>query len=82
MAGKAVRPGVNIGLRMRVENIAKPRNRKPRLMKILPHLRETQDRLRDAAGQHVEGDQLADGHVAVDDGIARQRTKWPPSPAC
>ena len=32
----------------------------PGLLEVLPELRQPQDRLDDAAGQHVEGDQLAD----------------------
>ena len=36
-------------------------------MEVLPHLRQAQHRRAHPAGQHVEGDQLADGEVAVDD---------------
>ena len=38
----------------------------PHLLEVLPELRQPQHRLRDPAGQHVEGDQLADRQLAVD----------------
>ena len=38
-------------------------------MKILPDLREAQNRLRHPARQHVEGDQFADTHIAADHGF-------------
>ena len=41
-------------------------DRQPRLVEILPDLRQPQHRRADAAGQHVEGDELADGELAVD----------------
>ena len=53
-------------LRRGIEDVAEPRDRQPRLMEILPDLRQPQHRRADAAGQHVEGDQLADRQVAVD----------------
>ena len=51
----------------RVEDVAQPVDRDTRLVKILPDLRQPQDRLRHAPRQHVEGNQFADGQLAVDD---------------
>ena len=51
---------------MGVEDVAQPRDGDSRLLEILPQLRQPQHRLRHAARQHVEGDELADGHLAVD----------------
>jgi hypothetical protein len=39
---------------MRVQNIAQPRNGQARLVKILPHLGEAQDRLRDTAASMLK----------------------------
>ena len=36
-------------------------------MKVLPHLRQAQHRRTDAGGQHVEGDEFADGKMTLDD---------------
>ena len=58
--------GLEGRLGRRIEDIAEPRDRQPRLMEILPHLRQPQHRRADPAGQHVEGDQFADGEIAVD----------------
>ncbi len=44
----------------RVENIAQPRDRQARLMKVLPQPGEPQHRRADPARQHVEGDEFAD----------------------
>ena len=41
-------------------------DREARLLEVLPHLRQAQDRRAHPAGQHVEGDQLADRQAAVD----------------
>ena len=41
-------------------------DRQPRLVKILPDLRQTQHRRADPAGQHVEGDEFADRQAAFD----------------
>src|SRR5579883_189050 len=61
----------------RVEDVAEPRDREPRLVEILPDLRQPQYRLRDASRQHVEGDELAHAQLAADDEtraeIERQR---------
>ena len=56
-----------------VEDVAQPRDRQPRLMEILPDLRQPQHRRADAAGQHVEGDQLADRQVAVDHQLGAEK---------
>src|SRR5262249_17223014 len=50
-----------------VENVAQPQNRQPRLMKVLPYLRETQHRGAHPASQDVEGHELAYRQAAVDD---------------
>jgi hypothetical protein len=50
-----------------IEDVAESLDRQARLMKILPGLRQAQHRRTHAAGQQVEGDQLADGEIAVDD---------------
>ena len=49
-----------------IEDVAQPLHRQPRLVKVLPDLRKPQDRRADPAGQHVEGDELADRQAAVD----------------
>ena len=36
-------------------------------MEILPHLGEAEHRLAHPASQHVKGDELADGKIALDD---------------
>ncbi len=74
MSGRAVRPGVKVGSGVRVENIAQPRDRQPRLMKILPDLRQAQAPAAPTRpGQHVERDQFADGHIAVDDQLGAEK---------
>ena len=60
IAGSAARAGLKVGSGRRVEDVAEPLDRQPRLMEILPDLREPQHRRADPAGQHVERDQLAD----------------------
>ena len=65
-------PGLVGRLGRGVENIAEPRHRKPRLMEILPDLGEAQHRRADPPGQHIEGDQLADRQVAVDDELGAE----------
>ena len=50
----------------RVEDVAEPGDRDLHLLEILPELRKPEDRLHDLAGDHVEGDELADGHRALD----------------
>ena len=49
-----------------VEDVAEPRDRQPRLVKILPDLRQPQHRRAHPARQHVEGDEFADREAAVD----------------
>ena len=46
-----------------VQDIAEPLHRQPRLVEILPDLREAQNRRADAAGQNIEGDKLADREI-------------------
>ena len=55
-----------------VEDVAQPRDRQPRLMKVLPDLRKPQHRRAHPAGQHVEGHQLADRRAAVDDQLGTE----------
>ena len=50
----------------RVEDVAQPLDRQPRLVEVLPDLGQPQHRRADAAGQHVEGDQLAHRELALD----------------
>ena len=59
--------GVEAWFRRRVEDVAEPLDGKTGLVEILPHLSEPQNRRADPAGEHVEGDELADGEVAGDD---------------
>ena len=58
--------GIEARLRHGVEDVAEPIDRQAGLMEVLPHLRQAQHRRAHATGQHVEGDELADGQVAVD----------------
>src|SRR5262249_56056002 len=53
-------------LRGRVEDVAQPRDRQPRLVEILPKLGEPQYRRAHPSSQKIEGDEFADGEVAVD----------------
>ena len=55
-----------------VEDVAEPGDRKPRLVEVLPDLRQPQHRRADAAGQHVEGDEFADRQLAVDDQLGAE----------
>ena len=66
IGGSAARAGVEDRLGRRVEDVAQPLDREPRLVEVLPDLGQPQHRLADPAGQHVEGDQLADGELALD----------------
>jgi hypothetical protein len=50
----------------RVEDVAEARHRHLHLLKVLPELRQAQDRLHDLARDHIEGDEFADRHLAVD----------------
>ena len=49
-------------LRRGVQDVAEPLDRNPRLLEVLPQLRQPQHRRADAPGEHVERDQLADRH--------------------
>ncbi len=53
-------------LRSRVENVAEALDRDLHLLKILPDLRQPQDRLHRLRGDHVEGDERPDAELAVD----------------
>ena len=55
-----------------VEDVAEPRDRQARLVKVLPDLRKTQHRCAHPAGQDVEGHQLADRQAAVDDQLGAE----------
>jgi hypothetical protein len=46
--------------------VAQPLDRQAGLLEVLPELGQPQHRRTDPAGQHVEGDELADAEVAVD----------------
>ena len=50
----------------RVENVAKASDRDLNLLKILPKLRQAQDRLNDLRGDHIEGDRFAHRHRTLD----------------
>jgi hypothetical protein len=50
-----------------VENVAQSRHRNAGLVKVLPNLRQPQHRRADAAGKDIEGDELADRKITVDD---------------
>ena len=65
-----------------VEDVAQPRDREARLVEILPDLGQPQHRPADPAGQDVEGDQLADAEVAVDDELGAEIQDRRRSPAC
>ena len=66
IAGSRARPADVGRLGGGVEDVAQPRDRQARLVKVLPDLREAQHRRADPAGQHVEGDEFADRQAAVD----------------
>src|SRR6185312_5912157 len=50
----------------RVEDVAEPENRKPRLVEVLPELRQPQHRRGNATGKDVEGHELPDRKRAAD----------------
>src|SRR6266702_3586651 len=62
----------NRRLRTGVEDIAKPFDGKTRLVEVLPDLGEPQHRNAYAAGQHVEGDEFANGQVSLDDELGAE----------
>jgi hypothetical protein len=64
--------GIEGRLRRRVQDIAEPGDRHPRLMKILPELRQSQHGLGDPARQHVEGDEFAHGQVSLNDEVSAE----------
>ena len=60
--GGKVRRFCGAGSGGRVEDVAQTRDRHLHLLKILPQLRQPQDRLHHLARDHVEGDEFADRH--------------------
>ena len=66
IAGSRARPDGIGRLRGGIEDVAQPRDRQARLVKVLPDLREAQHRRAHPAGQDVEGDEFADRQAAVD----------------
>jgi hypothetical protein len=56
-----------------VEDVAEALDRNLHLLEILPDLREAQDRLDRLRGDHVEGDEGADGQFAVDDRLGSEQ---------
>ncbi len=65
-----------------VEDVAEARDREPRLLEVLPDLGQPQDRLGDPAGQHVEGDELADRQLAVDHQVGAEIERERGDAAC
>src|SRR5215831_8060091 len=55
-----------------VENVTQAQNRQPRLVKVLPYLRETQHRGAHPASKDVEGHELANRQAAVDDELSTE----------
>ena len=56
-----------------VEDVAQALDRDLHLLEILPDLRQPQDRLDRLRGDHVEGDERADGELAVDDRLGAEQ---------
>ena len=56
-----------------VEDVAQAFDRDLHLLEILPDLRQPQDRLDRLRGDHVEGDESADGELAVDDRLGAEQ---------
>src|SRR4029450_8557540 len=56
-----------VGLQWSVKDIPEALDRNAGLLKILPQLDETQDRITHPPGQHVEGNELPDGELAPHD---------------
>lgn len=52
-----------------IQNVAKPGYRNLRLLKVLPQLRQTQDRLCHLVSDHIEGYQRANCHCIVENGL-------------
>jgi hypothetical protein len=71
IAGSRARPRIG-RLGRGVENVAQAQNRQPRLVKVLPYLRETQHRGADPASQDIEGHELANRQAAVDDELGTE----------
>src|SRR4051812_36722383 len=63
---------VECRLGRRVQNIAKPSYRNPRLMKVLPELSQAQHRLGHAPGQHIEGNEFSNAHLTRDDEMSTE----------
>ena len=58
-----------------VEDVAEAVDRDMHLLEILPDLRQPQNRRHRLRGDHVEGDQRADGEVAVDHRLGAEQEK-------
>ena len=59
-------------LRRRVENVAQALDRDPRLMEILPDLRNPQHRRAHPPGENVERDELTHAEIAVNDHLGAE----------
>ncbi len=64
--GRQAAPGGG-GFGGRVEDVAQALDGNAGLLEIGPQLRQPHDGLRHAAGQHIEGDELADTQLSLDD---------------
>ena len=65
--GKARQPGFLAGnLGPGVQDVAQAAHGNADLLKVVPQLGQAQNRRGHLPGQHVEGDQFADGHLVVD----------------
>ena len=56
-------------LRLRIQDIPQPLHRDAHLLQLLPQIHETQQRARHLGRQHIEGNQLPDGEIPLDDPI-------------
>src|SRR6185369_6758952 len=55
-----------------IQDVAQPFDGDLRLLEVLPELRQAQDRRRHLVHDHVEGDQPADRHLAVDHSLGAE----------
>ena len=65
--GQCAAIGVKARLFWGIQDIAEPLERNTGLLEILPKLHQLQDRTCYAPGDHIEGHQLADRHITIDD---------------
>ena len=65
-------PGRISRLGRRIEDVAQPRHRQARLVKVLPDLREAQHGRVHPAGQNIESHQFADRQIAIDDQLGAE----------